>query len=277
MLRIITLMENQPSENKALKNEHGLSLYIEAQGTRLLFDCGPGDGFLYNARKLGVDLRGLDGVALSHNHYDHAAGYRDLIEGGSPCRVLYTGEGFFERKYASADGLKFCDLSSGLEESFLAERGIKRQVCGDSLQVGEGLWLEGNFKRAHAMETIPERFFKRTKRGMERDGFSDEICAAAETERGLILIAGCSHPGILNMVKTVMERHKKPVWAVLGGTHLVEADKERIHATMDELEAMGTRLLAICHCSGDKALETAKSHPGLTLCKLSVGDTMDFD
>lgn len=277
MLRIITLMENHPSENKALKNEHGLSFYIEAQGIKLLFDCGGGEGFLYNARKLGTDLRRLDGVVLSHNHYDHAAGYRDLMESGNPCQVLYTGKGFFERKYASSDGLKFCDLSSGLDQAFLKERGIEQRVCNGSFRLAEGVWLEGDFQRSHSFETIPGRFFRQTDRGMEPDGFWDEICLTAETRQGLVMVAGCSHPGILNMAKTVMERHKRPVWAVLGGTHLVEADEKRINATMDELEAMGTKVLAICHCSGEKALGAAEGHPGLKLCQLSVGDTMVLD
>ena len=99
MVRITALMDDRAGENLALVAEHGLSFYIEYEDKRFLFDCGASDMPLYNAHRLGVDLSGLDAVMLSHSHYDHSAGYRDLIEErlGSP--VLYTGQHFFEKKY----------------------------------------------------------------------------------------------------------------------------------------------------------------------------------
>ena len=82
MIRITALMDNKGSEHLALINEHGLSYYIEYNGKRLLFDCGSGPHSQDNAHRLGIDLADLDAVILSHSHYDHAAGYRDLIENG---------------------------------------------------------------------------------------------------------------------------------------------------------------------------------------------------
>ena len=110
MVRITALMDNNHSENKALIAEHGLSYLLEWEEHRLLFDCGSGPGFWYNARKLGRKLHYLDAVVLSHSHYDHGAGYRDLIElgGGSP--LLCTGPDFFQPKFAF-DGVRYTDLS----------------------------------------------------------------------------------------------------------------------------------------------------------------------
>ena len=92
MLKITALMENRPSANRALINEHGLSLIIENNGHRILFDCGQGRHFIDNAHRLGISLSDLDAVVLSHGHYDHAAGFRDLIESGIEVPVLYIGE-----------------------------------------------------------------------------------------------------------------------------------------------------------------------------------------
>ena len=110
MIRITALMDNMIAENKSLFAEHGLSLLIEKDTHKLLFDCGQGAHTLANAHRLGRDLSSLDAVILSHNHYDHAAGFRDYAEQIDGCRLLYTGPHFFEPKYAF-DGLKYTDLS----------------------------------------------------------------------------------------------------------------------------------------------------------------------
>ena len=94
-LKITTLIENQPDEAGALAFEHGLSLYIEFAGKRLLFDTGQTGAFVDNARKLSVDLATLDAVVLSHGHYDHSGGFARLLP-LLPANVpVYVGEGFF--------------------------------------------------------------------------------------------------------------------------------------------------------------------------------------
>ena len=89
MVRITALMDNQPSEHKGLVNAHGLSYLVEREDCRFLFDCGAGDAPWRNAHRLGLPVTGLDAVVLSHSHYDHAAGYRDLLESGAGAPVLY--------------------------------------------------------------------------------------------------------------------------------------------------------------------------------------------
>lgn len=88
MVRITALMDNVRSEHKALIAEHGLSLLLEWPDRRILFDCGASASVLANAHRLGRSLRQLDAVVLSHSHYDHAAGYRDLLEAGLGSRLL---------------------------------------------------------------------------------------------------------------------------------------------------------------------------------------------
>ena len=122
-LKITTLMDNLPSENKALVNEHGLSVLIERGSKRFLFDCGQGAHTWANARRLGLNVKRIDAVILSHSHYDHAAGFRDLIESGEGGSMLWTGPRFFEPKYAF-DGLKYTDLSCGFGQCLaLTENG----------------------------------------------------------------------------------------------------------------------------------------------------------
>ena len=128
MVRVTALMDNDASENKALVNEHGLSYLLEGPDFRILFDCGAGPHPWANAHRLGLCVGGLDAVVLSHSHYDHAAGFRDLLEQGLGGKILYTGPHFFEAKFAF-DGLRYTDLSAGFGPEFLAENRVE-VPCG---------------------------------------------------------------------------------------------------------------------------------------------------
>ena len=276
MLHITALMDNKPTEHKALIAEHGLSMYLSYNGRRSLFDCGSGPNSVGNARKLGIDLSGLDAVVLSHSHYDHAAGFRFLIEQGLGSKQLYTGPGFFEPKYARG-GVRYTNLSAGFDRAFLEDHGIScRQVDG-LLEIFPGIYLISGFPRVNPMETIPERFVRLTEAGFVPDDFCDEICLAVEVEGGLAVLVGCSHPGILNMVGHVHDLLEKPIRAVFGGTHLMEADTQRIEATIDALHAMGVEVLGLSHCSGDGADCAIRARTDVQGCHLGSGDCVFFD
>ena len=276
MLRITALMDNKPTEHKALIAEHGLSLYVEYGGKRILFDCGSGPNPQKNAHRLGISLRDLDAVILSHSHYDHAAGFRDLAENGLGSPRLYTGPHFFEPKYA-CDGVRYTDLSAGFDETFLAEHGITCHPVDGLLELYPGVWLISGFPRCHDFEKIPQRFVRRTSGGFVVDDFSDELCMAVDIGTGLAVLVGCSHPGILNMITQVQKCLGKPIKAVFGGTHLVEADEGRIGTTVKSLQAMGLEILGLSHCSGEKADCIICGTEGIHGCHLGVGDSVFFD
>lgn len=276
MLYITALMDNKPTENKALIAEHGLSLYVQHNGKRILFDCGSGANPLHNAHRLGVNLKHLDAVVLSHSHYDHAAGFRDLTEQGLGSDVLYTGEHFFEPKYAR-DGVRYTDLSAGFHPDFLTRHHIHHHAVGDCEEIFPGVWLVSNFPRVHEFEKIPSRFVRRVGNTFCQDDFGDELCMALEVPGGLAVLVGCSHPGILNMITHVRQILGKPVKAVFGGTHLVEADEGRISLTVETLRSMGLEILGLSHCSGDGADRAICGNPQIQGCHLGSGDCIFFD
>ncbi len=273
MLSILTLMENKQSENLALCSEHGLSFYVDADGRRILFDCGPSGKTMANAHRLGVDLRAVDFTVCSHSHTDHAGGYRDLVEAGMGGKTLYTGPGFWDRKYEiAANGLKFTDLGAGFSENFLRKNNIEQKVVSGIEKISETCWLVGDFPRVYDFETVPAEFVKGNPPDVEPDDFSDEICLAVKTEKGLVVVVGCSHPGIANMVHKVHDALKQPVYAVLGGTHLIAGDAVRIEKTIDALLEMGVTILGFCHCSGKLAEEILAADSRVQTCHLAPGD-----
>lgn len=271
MIRITALMDNNPSENKALIAEHGLSFLVEASGYRLLFDCGAGANPWANAHRLGLNVNTVDAVVLSHSHYDHAAGYRDLIEAGCACKTLYTGPHFFEPKFAF-NGVRWSDLSAGFSQDFLTENGIRRTVVNDCTEIFPHACLISGFPRLHSFEAIPSRFVRLTPDGFIPDDFPDEICLVLDIRDKLYVLCGCSHPGILNMIARVRAAFDKPVEAVFGGTHLMEADDARIRTTISELQSAGLKILGLSHCSGERVDQLLKETEDAKGCHLGAGD-----
>lgn len=266
-----TLLENNLSQNRALIAEHGLSFMVETENVKILFDCSAGSAARKNAKKMNVSLKDADYVVLSHSHYDHAGGYPDMADHGV-LAPLITGPKFFEEKYAR-EGEKYVYLGCGFGPSFLTKKGVTHRVCEGCETLSEGCYVVGGFKRVHDFEKAPARFVRQTEDGMIADDFPDEVCLVLEREKGLVMIVGCSHPGILNMIESVRERFGKPVYAVFGGSHLVEADEGRLAETMRLLKDMGIARAGFNHCTGDAAQNRlSQCGDGVAYSHLKAGD-----
>lgn len=252
MVRIVTLVDNEEGEHHALRAEHGLAFYIEANGHRLLFDTGQSSAFLENARRLRIDLARVDHVVLSHGHYDHSGGMRALLALTSRFRLI-TGRGFFTPKYAS-DGVAYEFLGNDFDEGELQKNGVAwKVVAGETEEIVPGVYAVAGFPRVHADERINSRFVLRRNGRFEPDPFEDEILLAIETSRGLVVLLGCSHPGVKNMLDAVRQRFAQPLYAVLGGTHLVESSDGGIADTLAYLKRAGVAVLGVSHCTGKRA------------------------
>ena len=271
MIVLRTLLENNLSRNRALIAEHGLSFMVETKKAKILFDCSAGSAARKNAEKMNVSLTDADYVVLSHSHYDHAGGYPDMVDHGIRAPLI-TGPQFFEEKYAREGG-KYVYLGCGFGEDFLSKNGIERRVCGGCETLTEGCLVVGGFRRIYDFEKAPSRFVRQTEDGMVMDDFPDEVCLVLESEKGLIMVVGCSHPGILNMIESVRERFGQPVYAVFGGSHLVEADEARLEKTMKILQDMGITFAGFNHCTGDTAQERlSQNGEGMLYSHLKAGD-----
>ncbi|MBO8436026.1 MAG: MBL fold metallo-hydrolase [Spirochaetes bacterium] len=266
MFRITVLMENNLSRNKALRHGHGLSLLIDTGSDRILFDTGPDDSFLFNARKLGLSLDNLSAVVLSHGHYDHASGFRDFVEAKHCAPSLFVGKGFFSRKFA-AKGRVYSDLSAGWGRRFAENHGFTVFELSADAQVVPGIYAIHGFPRLHREETIASEYVKESIAGFVHDDFSDEIALAIETKDGIVLVTGCAHPGIMNIADTASARYGA-IKAVVGGIHLGNADDARAGQAVDYLYSLGVRELFLCHCSGEKCAERGS--------RIAAGDTLFF-
>lgn len=300
MIRIATVMDNQMSGHKALKARHGLSFYIQKDDTKLLFDFGSGPETWENGRKLHVPFEQIDYAVFSHSHYDHSGGFLWAAEYGLDAAAVYGREDcFFQEKYArkeESSGHKlYTYLGCGFSREYVMAHTRQQLVCEDCLQLTDGCWAIGDFSRDTEFEQIPARYVKDTGSGREEersewgteaagkaadeswmpDLFQDEICLALELDggKGLAVVAGCSHPGIINMLRTVETRLKKPVKAVIGGVHLSKAEDYRISRTVQAFGTLGVEFAALNHCSGDRIYRELQAQ-GIESCRLGVGDCL---
>ncbi|GAB1481782.1 MBL fold metallo-hydrolase [Treponema sp.] len=263
MTRILTLMDNSSGPVSTLA-EHGLSFYIEHEGQTLLFDTGRSAAFLHNASTLKVNLEKLEAVVLSHAHYDHGGGLRALYEQLESVPPLWTGPCFFDKKYSNeASGLRYLGLD--FDESFLSEQEIPQYQVEGSLkktvkkEILDSVYLINGFARSHTIEKIAPRFVVQRDGKIVEDDFMDEVCLVLDKKDGILVILGCAHPGIMNMLASVLALFQKPLLAVLGGSHLVEADEERRHTSLSYLERLACPLLALGHCTGDSAAKDLRA------------------
>lgn len=277
--KITTLIENNISKSEQeLYTEHGLSMYIEADGKNILFDTGQTGNFLKNSRKLNIDINKLDSVILSHGHYDHTGGLETLVDNIKHPIKLTVGDGFFDEKYKlTDDGKALKYIGNSFNKSFIHSRGIHIEyISTDVFYLSENIMIFTNFNRNSGFETLNEKFFVKRNNILELDDFKDEIVLALKVEKGLFIILGCSHVGVVNILETIAQRTGMNIYGILGGTHLVDADKNKLKKTIEYFQQKNIQQIGVAHCTGEQACEVLKSTFNIKFFNNNTGNTIEL-
>ena len=250
-MKIVVLIEDKEVGKKGLETEHGLSVYMEVDDKKILFDTGQSGKFIDNAKALDVDLKSLDYVLISHGHYDHSGGLKRLIGEIGTDIELFVGKDFFDNKYSLRESGDYKYVGNPFDRSYLREKGIKTEyVDSDMLNITENLMVFTNFNRKEEFENNNQKMFLKEGGVYKLDEFPDEISIGIKTDKGLIVVVGCSHPGIVNILDTIMDRTGMKIHQVIGGTHLVEEDDDKINKVIDYLKEKDIKFVSACHCTG---------------------------
>lgn len=267
---ITTLIENTCMEGQErLTAQHGLSLHIAWGDKQILFDSGPSEAFWTNAEALGVDLRGVDMAVISHHHYDHGGGLGRFLQGNPNAKVYlrrYEGGDLFARR-----ALVFWRYI-GLDKSLFERYPQRFEFVSQESEIMPGVFILTQIDKPYPLPRGNDRLYVRRGLGGRRDTFDHELLMVIRDAGRLVVISGCSHQGILNMVETVIKRFPgEPIQALLGGLHLM-ADAER------DVRQVGERLLAYPiesvyagHCTGLESYRILKDVMGERLEYLSTG------
>jgi 7,8-dihydropterin-6-yl-methyl-4-(beta-D-ribofuranosyl)aminobenzene 5'-phosphate synthase len=258
-----------------LREEHGLALWIEVAGQRLLFDTGQGGALVANAEALGVALERADALILSHGHYDHTGGLPQLLA-RRPGLPVYLHPDVMAARYSLRGGeAKAIDMPEDARAALELQREALRWVTGP-IELGEGFGLSGPIPRESGFEDTGGPFFK-DRRGEQPDPIDDDLALWLRTPRGLVVIVGCSHAGLINTLRQVQRVSGEPrLHAVLGGFHLLEAQEARLARTAEALLALDPELIMPCHCTGAGAVEQLRQRLGERVRPVCAGEVLEL-
>jgi len=256
--------------------EWGFAALVEADGQRILFDTGARPStVLENARELKVDLAQVPDVVLSHNHSDHTGGLLTLRqdvqarEAKGLARV-HVGRGLFWSR-PTAEGAGESNLPLKTRAQYDAA-GLQFVEHDGPRQIRPGVWLTGPVPRVHPERNWSGRGKVLSPAGLVEDTIPEDQSLVFDTDRGLVILSGCGHAGIVNTVDYARKIVRAaPIHAVVGGLHLFALDDERLGWTAEQLKARGLENLLGAHCTGIEAVYRLRERAGLTRKSCVVG------
>ena len=265
------LAENTTSSEK-YGCEHGLSLYIETGARKILFDTGASGLFAENAEKMGVDLANVDLAVISHGHYDHGGGLKTFLGRNRRAKV-YLQEKAFEPHAANRPGGVKAPIE--LDASLLPnERFV---FCGDRIVIGDGLELFSGVASGRLVPSGNADLFMDRGGAQVPDDFAHEQNLIVSENGKKLLVAGCAHCGIVNIVdRFKADQGHFPAY-VIGGFHLhnrVTGQNEAPHV-VDEIGKILLETRAqyyTCHCTGLDCYRRLKGVMGENIDYLSAGE-----
>ena len=255
--------------------EWGFSALIEANGHRVLLDTGAHpETVLQNARDLKIDLSDVREVILTHNHWDHVGGLMTLRKemmkkNPSALSVVHVARGIFYSRPAQPQGED--NQMIALKKEYVATGG-KFIEHEEAAEIFPGAWLTGPVPRKY-----PERNWSvsgkvQTPAGLVEDTIPEDQSLVLNTPEGLVVVTGCGHAGIINILTFAREEFpNEPVQAVVGGLHLFPATDEQLNWTADKMKEFKVANLMGAHCTGIEAVYRIRERLALPRASAVVG------
>lgn len=273
---IIKCLVENTSISHEYKSKHGLSIYIETAKHKILFDLGQSELFLENASKLGIDIKDIDIVVISHGHADHGKGLKTFMENNHTAKIYLTKTAF-DKHYVKVCGIPF---SVSLDESLKESNQI---VLTDGIcEIDDELILFSGVKNRKLFSTANKKLLVKYDGRLTEDKFEHEHYLIVREKDRDVLFTGCSHNGIVNIVEKYCEMNaNKKLAYVIGGFHLFNPTSKRyesdelITSIAKELHAMDSSFYT-CHCTGKKAYHIMKKEMKDRLDYLSTGMVVEL-
>ncbi|NMM61335.1 MBL fold metallo-hydrolase [Clostridium sp. P21] len=275
-MRIITLIENIKDDSNNLINEKGLCLYIEKDNKHILFDTGRTGNFIYNAKKLGINLENIDAVVLSHGHGDHGGGLIPFFKINSKAKVYMKIEASREFYFHYKLFNKNVSVSSKLFEEY----SYRIQYMKNFTEVMKDIYIITDIHKHYEIPEGNKYLFVKKETKLIRDEFHHELIMVIKERDGICIFTGCSHNGTANMIKTAKDNFKDSnIKAVIGGFHLVKipiiksltASRSQIDTLVNEIIASNVEKVYTGHCTGEKAYKKLKEVLGDKIQYIKTG------
>jgi 7,8-dihydropterin-6-yl-methyl-4-(beta-D-ribofuranosyl)aminobenzene 5'-phosphate synthase len=253
-MKLTVLLDNNTFIDQYYLGEPGVSYFIEVDGKKILFDVGYSDAFLINAHKLGIELRLLDFVVLSHGHLDHTWGLPHLVnylydeskdKDSDRKPILITNPGTFTSRKIK----KTREIGPNMTFNSLPEY-FDLQLSAKPVYITDNLVYLGEIPRVTAFEADKPLGRIVTDQGEKPDFLMDDSALVYRSSSGLVIITGCSHSGICNVVeyaRKVMGDDR--ILDIFGGLHLLNPSATKLSGTLDYMKALQPKTMHACHCT----------------------------
>jgi 7,8-dihydropterin-6-yl-methyl-4-(beta-D-ribofuranosyl)aminobenzene 5'-phosphate synthase len=257
--------------------EHGWAVHLETEQGAFLLDTGQGLTLLSNATFFGVHLERLNGVFLSHHHLDHTGGLMALLRLRQPAPTdIHAHPELFKDSYR-VEGGEVTHIGVPFSRAALEGQGARFHLGRAFRQVAPGLYLTGEVPRWTDFETGDPYLMIAADGGYRRDALRDDQALVVEGERGLSVVLGCSHAGLINTLRYVSEQTGQSRFhTVMGGTHLGLCDAAQLKATVTALQAFDIERLGVSHCTGQAGAMAIAHAFGERFFHCSVGTQVEL-
>ncbi|MBN1505609.1 MAG: MBL fold metallo-hydrolase [Sedimentisphaerales bacterium] len=266
----LTILGDNTAARSDVKAVWGFACLVEARGHTVLFDTGADPGVLKdNLTAMKVDPAGIEAVVISHWHSDHVHGAPGLgklagVQALTPRRI---------DDFAKLKSVGFAEDTARKIADWLAEETAKLTSAGlDVVAVSQATPL---FDGITVSQPLPFGEMPTDKPGAESAVFWEQ-CLTVDTPAGLVVVVGCSHPGILSMLEEVRRRTSRPFHLVIGGFHLLNQPEAEVHKIATAMQAMGVAYVSPTHCTGKNAIRVFHDVFGDRYVKAGVGTVIDL-
>jgi 7,8-dihydropterin-6-yl-methyl-4-(beta-D-ribofuranosyl)aminobenzene 5'-phosphate synthase len=275
-IKLTCVVDNTVAHSSLFWGEHGVSFRVETDSGCFLFDTGRSESVLWhNLGILGGCPRDAKALVLSHAHNDHTGALVTILA-QKPGLPLYASPDVFRPRFTMRnENYKPIGLTVSQQElSHLADL----RLSDAPAEVLPGVWTSGEISGRGEPEGRSDRHMVHVDGGWQPDPYQDDMSLVVETQEGLVVICGCCHAGLLNTLDHVRGTFQSPIVAILGGTHLVEADEAHLKRVIEVLrDTYETPHLYLNHCTGDRAYVALASAFGDRVKPCPVGTTLTFD
>jgi 7,8-dihydropterin-6-yl-methyl-4-(beta-D-ribofuranosyl)aminobenzene 5'-phosphate synthase len=249
-IQVTTLSENTAAGVNLLA-EWGLSILVEADNQKVLLDTGTTFSAAYNAISLGIDLTQINKIVFSHGHFDHTGGLLHILKMMKGQTEVIAHPDIWAAKYGRRPGEKDRYAGVPFPKEAAETLGASFNLTKEPVWISENIVTSGEIPMVTEYEEIDPILYVKEKGELKPDPLWDDQALFVKSDKGLIIILGCAHRGVINTIRHAQKlTGVEPIYAVIGGTHLVRASPQRMDLTIAELISSRVQRLGACHCTG---------------------------